>query len=132
MVLLDSVPFGTKMVWLLADIILVTNIWISLTVPVIPCASMVSPTRKGLNNMMSMPPAKLDNEPCSESPMAKPAAPNTATNDELSMPSLEITVTKSSTRSAQSKMSARNFESVGSKLFLSITFLTILLDVFMA
>ena len=132
MVLLDSVPFGTKMVWLLADIILVTNIWISLTAPVIPCASMVSPTRKGLNNMMSMPPAKLDNEPCSESPMAKPAAPNTATNDELSMPSLEITVTKSSTRSAQSKMSARNFESVGSKLFLSITFLTILLDVFMA
>lgn len=132
MVLLDSVPFGTKMVWLLADIILVTNIWISLTVPVIPCASMVSPTLKGLNNMMSMPPAKLDNEPCSESPMAKPAAPNTATKEELSMPSLEITVTKSSTRSAQSKMSARNFESVGSKLFLSITFLTILLDVFMA
>ena len=132
MVLLDKAPFGMKMVWLLAEMILVTKIWISLTVPMIPCASMVSPTRNGLNKMISIPPAKLDSDPCNERPTAKPAAPSMATKEELSMPSFEITVTNNNTRKAQSKISARNFESVGSKLFLTITFLTIRLVIFIA
>ena len=45
--------------------------------------------------MISIPPAKLDREPCSDKPTAKPAAPKIATKEEDSIPSFEITAIKS-------------------------------------
>ena len=54
---------------------------ISLTVPSTPCAEIKSPTLNGLNKRIRTPPAKLDKEPWSAKPMARPAAPITATND---------------------------------------------------
>lgn len=124
---LESTPFGTKTVWLFAVVSFVTNICISLTVAIIPCASIKSPTLNGLKRIINMPPAKLDKDPCRDKPTAKPMAPKIATNEEVSIPSLEIKVTNNNTLSTQSKISARNLEIVGSTSLLIIIFLINLL-----
>ena len=85
---------------------------------------MVSFTRNGLKRIINIPPAKLDNEPCKESPIAKPAAPRMVIKEEVSIPNFEIKVTKSKSRIAQSKLSAKNLDKVGSTSRLIIVFLT--------
>ena len=74
-----------------------------------------------------MPPAKLESDPCSDKPTAKPAAPRMATNEVVSMPNFEIKVTNNNTRITQRRMSAKNRDKVGSKSRLTIILRTILL-----
>ena len=62
---------------------------------------MVSPTLKGLNKIIKIPPAKLERDPCKDKPTANPAAPNMATKEDVSMPNLEITVTNNTIRNVQ-------------------------------
>ena len=50
---------------------------------------------------LGIPPAKFDNEPCNDRPTANPAAPKIATNEEVSIPSFEITVTNKRMQSVQ-------------------------------
>lgn len=71
---------------------------------------------------MSIPPAKLDSEPCNDKPTASPIAPRIATNEEVPMPSLSIKVTNNNTLKTQSKISARNLLRVGSRFLLIIIF----------
>ena len=85
---------------------------------------MESPTLKGLNSIIKTPPAKFDSEPCKDKPTAKPTAPRMATNEEVSIPSLEIKVMKSKKRIAQSKLSAKKADNVGSNSRLTIILLT--------
>ena len=74
--------------------------------------------------LINTPPAKLDNEPCNDKPTAKPIAPRIATKEEVSIPSLEIKVTKSKKRIVQSKLSAKKTDNVASNPLLNIIFLT--------
>jgi len=56
----------------------VVKIPISATEPIVPPAMIKSPILNGLKINIKTPAAKLDNEPCSAKPTAKPAAPSTA------------------------------------------------------
>ena len=124
----DKLAFGIKIVWLFAVSNLVTKICISVTVPITPCASIVSPTLNGLNNIISIPPAKFERDPCKDNPTAKPAAPRIATKEEVSIPNLDIKVTNSNTRKTQINISAKNLDKVGSKfLFIIIFFANLLI-----
>ena len=58
--------------------------------PATPAISTKSPALKGRNEISKTPEAKLDNEPCNAKPMAKPAAPMTATREVVLKPKCEI------------------------------------------
>ena len=73
-----------------------------------------------------IPPAKFDNEPCNDRPTANPAAPKIATNEEVSIPSFEITVTNKRMRSVQKIRFPIKFERVNSTLRFIINFLAVL------
>jgi hypothetical protein len=79
-----------------------------------------------LNKIIKIPPAKLESEPCKDKPIAKPAAPRTATKEDVSIPSLEITVTKSKMRSVQKMRFPIKVESVTSTLRFTIIFYAVL------
>src|SRR3990167_500681 len=87
---------------------------------------MVSPTRNGLNNIIKIPPAKLDNEPCKDNPTAKPAATKIATKEEVSTPNFEITVMKSMILKVQKIIFPKKFVNVISTFLLVIIFLAVL------
>ena len=114
MIPLDKIPFGMEIIWLFEDNNFVTKIWISNTVPDTFWASMASPTLNGLNKIINIPPAKFDSEPCNDKPIAKPAAPKIATNDEVSIPSFEMNETSNKTFKTQFKISSKNFDNVAS------------------
>ncbi len=75
----------------------VEKIKISSTIPATPPTSTKSPALNGLKVISNTPDAKLDNEPCSAKPTAKPAAPNTAIKLVVSIPTWLATATKSTT-----------------------------------
>ena len=66
--------------------------------PLLPPASTKSPWRKGLKINSMTPAAKFASEPCKAKPIAKPAAPTTATREAVctpNRPSAAITTTVS-------------------------------------
>ncbi|MNL30112.1 hypothetical protein D3C87_1518280 [compost metagenome] len=71
----------------------VWKIWILSTVPATPWASIQSPMRNGRNSKISTPPAKFARLPCNARPMARPAAPMAATNEVVSTPIIDATLT---------------------------------------
>ena len=101
----------------------VLKILISFTEPISPCTSITSSILKGLNKIISIPPAKFESDPCKANPIAKPAAPNIATNDDVSIPNLAITVIKSKIRNAQKTRLPKKFARVISIFLLIITLL---------
>ena len=81
------------MIVLLSGVLMIVlNSWISLTVPVCPCASMKSPTWNGLNIRIITPPAKFCNVPLNAMPIARPADAKIATNDVVSIPRMLMIV----------------------------------------
>ena len=81
------------MISLLSGVVIrVLKICISFTFPLCPCASIVSPTLKGLNNKIITPPAKFCNVPLNAIPMATPAEANKAIKELVSMPNTLIMV----------------------------------------
>ena len=69
---------------------MVLKICISFTTPSWPWAEMKSPTLKGLNMMMTTPPAKFCKVPLKAIPMAKPAEARRATSEEVLTPRIPI------------------------------------------
>ena len=66
---------------------------------------MKSPTLKGLNVIISTPPAKFASPPCSASPTANPAAASIAMKEVISTPSIDIAVISTNTlRSIEKKL----------------------------
>ena len=74
----------------------------------------------GLKRIIKIPPAKFESDPCSDKPMAKLQAPRMVTNDVVSIPNLETTITNSNIFSSQFKISAKKFDKVGSNSLLNI------------
>ena len=74
-----------------------------------------------------MPPAKLESDPWRDKPTASPIAPRIATKEDVSIPSFEMKETNKMIRKTQSKISARNFVSVGSRFLFTIILLMNLL-----
>ena len=122
----DKAAFGITICLLSGEVITVENILMSFTVPKTPCASMKSPILNGLNKMIKIPPAKFESEPCNDKPIAKPAAPKIATNDEVSIPSFDITVTKRSILRVQKMRLPINVDNVTSTFRFIMIFLAVL------
>ncbi len=118
---LDRLPLGTITVLLSGVFSTVLKIWMLSTVPETPCASMYSPARNGRRNRIRAPPAKLARLPCRARPTARPAAPSTAINDVVSIPTMPATLISSSTLSAMEASEPMNPCSVGSTLRLLMT-----------
>jgi len=83
---LESILFGITTRLFSSVRIMVLNICISLTIPFLPCASIISPTRKGRKSSSMIPPAKLVSVPCNARPIAKLAAPIIAMRDVVLTP----------------------------------------------
>ncbi len=64
----------------------VVKIPISATVPLEPPATTKSPFLKGRKISSITPAAKFESVPCRARPMARPAAPSTATSEVVSIP----------------------------------------------
>jgi hypothetical protein len=78
---------------------------------------MKSPTLNGLDSSISTPPAKLAKLPCNDKPIANVIAPNTATNEVISIPSVEAADKNSNTFSNDLNNDFKNFDKVGSIFF---------------
>ena len=91
---------------------------------------MASPSLKGLKSIINIPPAKLDSDPCNDKPIASPAAPKIATNEDDSTPSLVTTATNKSIFNPQNKISDKNSIKVGSIPRFIIIFRNILFTIF--
>jgi len=83
---------------------------------------MKSPTLKGRNSTSSTPDAKLDRDPCSARPTARPAAPTTATKEVVLTPSLSTAASTTRVIIIMKVMLPKNLVTVLSTFRLSRTF----------
>ena len=81
-----TAEFGRMMRLLSGVVRIVEKTCTSSTEPATPPTSTNSPALKGRKRISMTPDAKLDSEPCSAKPIARPAAPTIAMNEPVWMP----------------------------------------------
>lgn len=121
----DSPPLGMMMILLSAVAMMVLKICISRTVPLWPCASIKSPTLKGLKSRIITPPAKFCSVPLNAIPMATPAEAKRAMNELVSMPRIPIIIMTNRKLSVMFNRLLVNEKSDASTCFFSMIFTTI-------
>ena len=107
---------GTTMTLLSTVRIVVEKMLISWTVPSAPPPVMYSPTFTGRKQMSITPEAKFESEPWRARPIARPAAPRTATKEAVAIPILPSAAITTKAMMPYLMILPTNFEMVGSIL----------------
>ncbi|MNE72677.1 hypothetical protein D3C80_1686380 [compost metagenome] len=119
--------FGTTTILLSPEVRVVVNSWTDCTTPLVPATSMNSPALMGRKMISRKPAAKLESEPCSARPMARPAAPIMATKEAVCTPTRPRAAITTNTRMVYLRMLPTKWVTVVSSLRVCITLTTALL-----